>query len=337
MLLSSRILFFGGKGGVGKTTLAAATALTLADRGRRTLLVSTDPAHSTGDILRAELGPDPRPVVADCWALELDPETEADRYIAEVKARLAESVPPRLVAEVERQIDIARVSPGAVEAALFDRFARIVDEEGRDYDHIVFDTAPTGQTLHLLTLPEHMSAWIGGLIGRRRKVNALGRMWRNVVGSEAEGAGRRGEEDAVLLALEERRARFLRVRAVLTDSEHTAFFFVVVPERLPIWETARAAHTLDRHGIPVAGILVNQLLPDDLGAFASPEFARKRKEREAEHLKMIERELGAWPLRRVALRPDDPVGADVLRTIGRDLWEGYESPSDATHEVGESS
>jgi arsenite-transporting ATPase len=139
--LSRRLLFFGGKGGVGKTTLASATALTLADQRLRTLLVSTDPAHSTSDILEVDLGPEPRAVVADCWAMELDPEREADRYIADVKDRIAESVAPRLVAEVERQIDIARASPGAIEAALFERFTRILEEEGREFDRVVFDTA----------------------------------------------------------------------------------------------------------------------------------------------------------------------------------------------------
>jgi len=204
-LLSRRLLFFGGKGGVGKTTLASATALTLADQRLRTLLVSTDPAHSTSDILRADLGPEPRPVVADCWAMELDPEREADRYIADVKGRIAESVAPRLVAEVERQIDIARASPGATEAALFERFTRILEEEGREFDRVVFDTAPTGQTLQLLSLPEQMSAWITGLIGRRRKMTAAGRMWRNVAGAAAENAA--SDDDPVLQALEERRSR----------------------------------------------------------------------------------------------------------------------------------
>jgi arsenite-transporting ATPase len=324
MLLKPPILFFGGKGGVGKTTLASGTALALASRRLRTLLVSTDPAHSTSDILRTDLGPEPRAVAPNCWAMELSPEIEADRYIARVKARLADAVPPRLVAEVDRQIDLARASPGAVEAALFERFVRILEREGSAFDRVVFDTAPTGQTLHLLSLPEQMSAWIAGLMRRRRKVTAAGRMWRNVAGSAASGPP--ADVDPVLAALEERRSLFLRARDRLADPRQTAFIFVVVPERLPIWETVRAVRTLASHGIPIGAIVVNQVLPDDL----SGGFAGRRRERQIEHLGLIERDLGAWPLFRVSMADTDPVGTDALLRLGEDLISACGVPPEAT-------
>lgn len=248
-LLARRLLFFGGKGGVGKTTLAAAFALVAADRRLRTLLVSTDPAHSTSDILGARLGPEPTAVVTALDAMEIDPAREADRYIAEVKARIAETTPPRLLAEVERQIDVARVSPGAEEAALFERFARVVDDAGGRYDRIVFDTAPLGHTLRLLALPEQMDAWMRGLIGRRRKLHALGRMWRRVAGAavgERALADAGEPDDPVLQALEDRQARFVRLRRALTDREQSAFVFVVIPERLPIAETERSVRVLGK-------------------------------------------------------------------------------------------
>ncbi len=306
------ILFFGGKGGVGKTTLAATAALSFAARGHRTLLVSTDPAHSTGDILQVDLGAEPRPVIEDCWAMELDPEREADRYIDEVKTRVASAAPPRLLAEVERQIDIARVSPGAVEAALFERFTRILEEEGREFDRIVFDTAPTGQTLRLLSLPELMTAWMTGMIQRRRKVWALARMWRNVAGSAEADTER---DDPILAALEERRSRFHRARQTLTASERAAFVFVVTPERLPIWETEKAVETLSRHGIPVAAIIVNQVLPPALSEEGPAAFLDARREREARYLASILRDLGDWPVLCVHLQETDPVGIDALKEL----------------------
>jgi arsenite-transporting ATPase len=293
---------------VGKTTLAAASALGLAARGRRTLLVSTDPAHSTGDILQVELGPEPRAVVADFFAMEIDPAVEVDRYIESVKRRISESVAPRLLDEVERQVDIARVSPGAEEAALFERFTRIIEAKAERFERIVFDTAPTGQTLRLLSLPELMSTWIGGLIGRRKKVNAMGRMWRNVAGSSTP---ERSGEDPVLRALEERRARFHRARQALTDARMTAFAFVLIPERLPIWETEKAVGALSKYGIPVGAMFVNQVLP----AEPVEAFLIRRKEREAEHLARIERVLGDWPIVRVPLLDRDPVGVDALRAL----------------------
>jgi arsenite/tail-anchored protein-transporting ATPase len=304
LLTETRILFFGGKGGVGKTTLAAAHAVALAEAGRRTLLVSTDPAHSTSDILETVLGPDARAVTDALWAIQIDPDEEADRYVADVKARIQDATPPRLWTEVERQIDLARVSPGAREAALFDRVARIIDQEAREFDHVVFDTAPTGHTLQLLSLPEMMQTWIGGLIGRRRALNAVGRMRGRVTGEadKADGA------DPVLRALEARRARFIRTRAVLTDAAATAFHFVLIPERLPIVETERAVATLDRYRIPVGTIFVNQVLPDD----AEGAFLAQRRDRQRVHLDRIATAFGNHPVRHVALWPRDIVGLGGL-------------------------
>ena len=181
-LLDRRVLFFGGKGGVGKTTVAAAFALRAARQAKRTLLVSTDPAHSTSDILEVQLDSEPTIVEENLWAMEIDPETETQAYIDDVKERISESIAPRLVKEVERQIDVARMSPGAEESAVFERFAKILCDEDYQFDRYVFDTAPTGHTIRLLSLPELMTVWISGLISQRRKVNVLGKMWRNVAG-----------------------------------------------------------------------------------------------------------------------------------------------------------
>ena len=311
-----RFVFVGGKGGVGKTTVAAALALAAAERGRRTLLVSTDPAHSTGDILETELADTPRPVAPGLEAIELDPAAEAESYIDEVKGRLADAVPPRLVAEVERQIDVARVSPGAGEAALFERFARLLDESAA-WDRVVFDTAPTGQTLRLLGLPELMTAWMRGLIDRRKQLGAAERMWRRVAGAAA-GGERRPGEDPVLAALERRRERFLRTRVLLTDPDAAAFLFVLTPERLPLRETERAVRSLEKHGIPVGGIVVNQVLaPGSKDAFHA-----SRHERQGEVLAEIERTFPSLPSCRLALRDRDVVGLEALRAIGRELTVG---------------
>ena len=308
-LPAREILFFGGKGGVGKTTLAAAFAIGLAESGQKTLLVSTDPAHSTSDVLQVELGHEPRLIGTNCWAMEIDPAHEADRYIDDVKRRIGDAVAPRLATEVERQIDAARVSPGAEEAALFDRFARLLDSPAGQYDRIVFDTAPTGQTLRLLSLPELMNAWIAGLVGNRRKVNALGRMWRNVAGAAAGAPPNR--EDPVLAALEDRSQRFQRARVLLTDNRKTSFMFVLVPERLPILETRRAVSALKKYGIPVDAVFVNRVIPDH----AEGSFLERRREREASYMTEIARTLDTYPLYKVPLSEKDIVGKDDLKRV----------------------
>ena len=286
-----------------------------AEQGRRALLVSTDPAHSTGDILEAELGAEPHEVAENLWAMEIDPALEADRYISDVKDRIADTTPPRLMAEVERQIEIARVTPGAEESALFDRFTRIVDDSSGDFDCILFDTAPLGHTLRLLSLPEQMAAWMSGLISRRRKVNVLQRMWQNVAGTVAG----RGEEspDPVLETLEQRLDRFRRARSVLTDDRRTAFVFVVIPERLPILETEKAVRALDRFGIPVGAVVVNRLLPDDTeGA-----FFQQRRDRQTECLAAIDDAFSNYPIYRVPLFESDIVGLAALRKATAHLPE----------------
>ncbi|MBE0592725.1 MAG: ArsA family ATPase [Gemmatimonadales bacterium] len=315
LLLRRPILFFGGKGGVGKTTLAATVALRSAASDRRTLLVSTDPAHSIGDALGVRLGNAAREVAPNLWAVEIDPAEEADRYIAGVKGRIAAVTPPRLVAEVDRQIDIARVTPGAEEAALFDRFTRLMDEAGEAYDRVVFDTAPLGHTLRLLALPEQMQRWIRGLIGRRRKVNVLQRMWRNVAGAAAGDEG--DDRDPILAALEERQTRFARARATVVDPARAAFVFVVVPERLPILETERAVRTLGQYGIPVGAVLVNRVLPLE----ADGAFAERRRTEEADRLSDLERRFRAYPLLPVPQLPRDVQGVDDLQELGRRLFE----------------
>ena len=307
------IVFFGGKGGVGKTTIASAFALNATNKGKRTLLVSSDPAHSTSDILEASLGSTAKLVKADLWAMEIDPSAEADRYIESVKTHIAEATAPRLASEVERQIDIARVAPGAEEAALFERFTRIIAEERERFDLIVFDTAPTAQTLRLLTLPEQMFTWIGGLVSQRRKVNALGRMWRNVAGTALNDKEK--NHDPILSALEARRARFETTRKILTNPQLSAFSFVVIPERLPIWETERTVNILGKHDIAVGGIVINRILPaDEVGGF----FARRR-EQQRPYLERIERSFRAFTTYHANLQERDVVGLEDLWALAQHI------------------
>ena len=321
------VTFVGGKGGVGKTTIAAALAVAAADSGHRTLLVSTDPAHSTSDVLQTRLGADITGVTTRLDALEVDPEAEADAYIAAVKARIREAASPRLLKEIEREVDVARASPGAVEAAVFDRFARLMPLAGDAYDRVVFDTAPTGHTLRLLGLPELMDGWISGLVARRRKLGSLGRMWRKVAGpaagSDRRAAHRRGEppssEDPVLEALERRQARFRAARDIVSDPERAGFLFVLVPERLPILETARAVETLGRYRIPVSGVVVNRVLPGP--DVADGQFLAHRRDREARYLAQIDRELADLTRVHVRLRSEDPGGLASLREVARELTE----------------
>ena len=304
--------FFGGKGGTGKTTCAAAYACHLFSRGCRTLLVSTDPAHSTSDILDVQLGADITPVAENLWGLEVDPALEARRYISEIQERMLSIVSPAIVDEIKKQMEIAYTSPGAEEAAIFDKFVELMDERGRAYDAIVFDTAPTGHTLRLLSLPEILGGWIENLIAKRRKAMEMFGM----AGRFDKEMRRRAEEDPVVDALVRRRDRFERSRRYLTDPGSSAFYFVLNAEKMPILETARAVEMLMKFGIGVGGVVVNRVIPEDAG-----EFFRERLAAQKGYLEDIGERFGR--LRRIVRLPllrTDVQGMDQIKKIAE--WIG---------------
>tara|TARA_A100001391_G_scaffold161416_1_gene120279 strand:+ start:763 stop:1785 length:1023 start_codon:yes stop_codon:yes gene_type:complete len=325
LLDSRRLLMVGGKGGVGKTTTASALALAAAGRGRRVLLVSTDPAHSLADAFGRPIGDRETALAENLFGLEIDPDREVDAHLETVRARMARFAAADQRPELERQLRLSRQSPGAQEAALLERLTTLMDEDQR-YDLIVFDTAPTGHTLRLLSLPEVMAAWTEGLLRQNRRSEQLGKVLghlspgRDVESLTAEPEERELEgldERARGLAapLLERQRRFHRARRRLQDPAHSAFLFVLTPEKLPILETERAVHSLTDAGIPVAGAIVNRVLPDD----AEGAFFRARREREQRHLADIETRLGALPRHHLPLLADDIQGVAALEAFAARL------------------
>ncbi|MGF1473588.1 MAG: ArsA family ATPase [Rubrobacteraceae bacterium] len=302
-----RLAFFGGKGGVGKTTLAAAFATLLARRGEKTLLVSTDPAHSTGDILGLKLAGEPQRVEEKLWAVEVDAEKDAEEYIEKIKADAKDSVSIEVRPTVEQHLDLAKNSPGTEESALFDRFVDLISLSPGEYDRIVFDTAPTGHTLRLLTLPALLTAWAEGMVRQREKVAGMERMMRNLAGrDEPEG-------DPILDRLRERRDKFHHARHRLL--EDSTFYLVLMPERLPIEETGRALETLTGNDVRVEALVVNRVFPDTVEG----EFMKNRLEQQAEYLAEIDDRFEDWPVVRIAQEARDITAKAQLEPIARQL------------------
>jgi arsenite-transporting ATPase len=302
-----RIAFFGGKGGVGKTTCSAAYALALAEKGRRTLLVSTDPAHSLGDLLNVRTGDEACQVRDFLYVREIDPERASRRYLEEAKENMRGLAAPRLWNEVERQMDFAAASPGADEAALFDEMVSVILEAEGAYDRIVFDTAPTGHTLRLLSLPELMGVWIEGMLARRRKTRELRKMLHNASGLADDDQ----PEDRVYALLQRRKNRFASARKRLLDPSFTSFYFVVNPERLSILEAFKARNLLNKYGIPVGGVVVNRVIPEQ----ADGAFLAQRREQEKVHLQEVEKRFGDLPLLHIPLEPKDIQGMEGIRAV----------------------
>lgn len=300
-----RLTFFGGKGGVGKTTCAAAYAAGLADDGQRTLLVSTDPAHSLGDLLQITLDSKPVRVTAQLEALELDPERALQRYLDEVKTNLRRLASPELRDAAERQAELAGLSPGATEAALFDEIVNLILDSG-EYEQLVFDTAPTGHTLHLLALPEIMGAWTEGLLARGRESE---RDWLQT----APETQQRSQQAADIL--QHRRDRFAAARTRLLDPERTRFVPVLNPDALSRQETARMLEALGERGIPLDTLVINRVLPET----ADGDFLARRRRAEAEHLAAIDRDFAHLKRLRIPLADTEIQGLEALRSITRQL------------------
>lgn len=302
-----RLAFFGGKGGVGKTTLAAAFATLLSARGEKTLLVSTDPAHSTSDVLGAKLSGDPKKLDENLFGVEIDASADAAAYVERIKEDARRSVSPEVLPAVRQHLDLAKSSPGTEESALFDRFVDLIALSPGEYDRIVFDTAPTGHTLRLLTLPALLTAWVEGMVRQREKVAGMERMLRNLAGDEG------SDEDPILNRLRERRERFHHARHRLLDD--TTFYLALIPERLPIEETARALDTLTRGDVHVGALIVNRLLPDAVEG----EFMRSRLEQQSEYLREIESRFEEQRVVRVEQDARDITNRDQLEPIARQL------------------
>jgi arsenite-transporting ATPase len=211
------VLFFGGKGGVGKTTCASALALAASKRGRRVLLVSTDPAHSTSDIFEQRINAEPTQLSSSLYVMEIDATQESRRYVETVKEQIRRLFGHSILKEANRQFDL-----------------------------IVFDTAPTGHTLRLIRMPELMEAWI----------RALSRSRRAMLGVDQDD-----QADPIMASLSERLERLREMRARMVSGRTTGFVLVLVPERLPIEETARALAQLDDAGVKVGALIVNRVLP----------------------------------------------------------------------------
>ena len=306
----TRFYLFGGKGGVGKTTLAAAHALRLAGEGHRTLLVSTDPAHSVSDLLETRLGDQPTAAGERLWAMEIDPEADARAYVEGIREDAEAAVSKAVLPALDRHLKLAVQAPGTAESALFDRFTRIMTWCPDDYDRIVFDTAPSGHTLRLLTLPSMLGAWVEGLQAQRAKVNKLQGMWRTMAGvSEPE------REDRVLVRLRQRAERFAEARRRL--HAEAVFHPVLLAERLPIEETARVIEQLRDTQIPIGALYVNRLWPED----PASAFVTERVAQQNEYLAEIRDRFAAFERVEVAQSARDIVGRHQLVDLAARLGD----------------
>jgi arsenite-transporting ATPase len=318
LVAARRVVVVGGKGGVGKTAVASALALGEARRGRRVLLVSTDPAHNLGHLWGVRVGDAGTALVPGLDAVEIDPERTTEEHLRQVGDRLRRLMPPHLGGEVDRHLALARDAPGMHEAAILERVAEVVEESLASYDLLVLDTAPSGHTARLMALPESLTTWTDGLLRREERARRLGEAERglsedpaaSVLGAPAGGpppSPRERRDAEIRDVLLRRRARFALLRTVFTDATTTAFVVVLAAERLPVLETVELERQLRGAGVHVGGLVVNKRSPADGGPLLAA-----RRAHEDQYLAVLDDALPDVPRLEAALLAEDLVGEEGL-------------------------
>ncbi|MFO7690327.1 MAG: ArsA family ATPase [Cryobacterium sp.] len=303
-----KVLFVGGKGGVGKTSVASALALARARNGARVLLVSTDPAHNLGHIWDAALSDTAARVFTaprgHVDAVEIDPRANIERHFAAVSATMMKLLPERLHRSATEHLELAKTAPGSHESAVLERVAELMAVGIDSYDLVVFDTAPSGHTLHLLSLPEKLTGWTQSLLASRARSDRFAAAARGLVGGDNPEAAADAELRRTLIA---RRDRFARMKTTITDSSITGFVVVAVAEKMPVAESLHVVQQLHGLGVDVACFVVNRRSPADAGAFLA-----ERRAHEDVCLQELRENLPAVPMIELPLLVRDMVGEDAL-------------------------
>lgn len=326
-----RVIVHTGKGGVGKTSVSAATALRCAEKGLRTLVLSTDAAHSLGDSLGAEIGPEPTKITENLWAQEIDTRYSMDKYWGKIQTYMAAIFSREGASEIvaEEVTIIPGLEEGASLLWINEYFQR--DE----FDVLIVDAAPTAETVRLLSLPDVTRWWLDRFM-------RLTRGFRSVVDTVkgVRNVFRRNKDDAkeempdnedVWEQVEKLFDMLENVRELLTDPEVASMRLVVNPEHMVIKETQRTYTYLNLYGYATDAVLVNRIFPDEI----TDPFFVKWKERQHENVEFVKEAFGGLPVLKAPLFREEMGGLEMLRKLADALY-GDRNPAErypnvATH------
>ncbi|HLH21221.1 MAG TPA: ArsA family ATPase [Chloroflexota bacterium] len=274
-----KYIFFGGKGGVGKTALAGVTALWFARQGRRTLLASTNPVHSLSGLLGQDVFGRHTPVadVPNLWAYEIDTHETIERSKQDIKDKIQWFLKfAEISTKADEFVESATMNPAFEESAMFENMIDLMFKD--EYDVYVFDTAPTANARRLLGMSKIYSLWVNKMLKSREEARSLREML---------SFSKKKEEDPLMDYLVSFQERMEHARVLLTDATKTAFFFVTLPEALPIAVITRFIQWFHDFGIPVGGVIVNMLIDRRTVGADTAAFVRNRVAMQDEHMATI--------------------------------------------------
>ncbi|MCX5806171.1 MAG: TRC40/GET3/ArsA family transport-energizing ATPase [Proteobacteria bacterium] len=274
-----KYIFFGGKGGVGKTVMAGAAAIWAAKQGKKTLLASTNPVHSLSNLFGQDVFGKAVNVCDEklCYAFEIDTHDTIERSKNEIREKINWFLRfADLSTKADEFVESATMNPAFEESAMFENMTDIMFKD--EYDFYVFDTAPTANARRLLGMSKVYSLWVEKMLKSRDEATSL---------REALSFSKKKEKDPLMDYLLSFRERMAKAQSLLTDDNLTAFFFATLPEALPIAVITRFINWFYEFGIPVGGVLVNGIIQKDQVAEGAAEFVHNRVKMQDEHMATI--------------------------------------------------
>jgi arsenite-transporting ATPase len=311
-----RYVMFGGKGGLGKTTFSAATAFWLAGQGNKVLVFSVDPQASLSDIFQKDIfGQGPVKIIDNLWAQEIDADQHIKEYQDEIRQKIRDmygmdEVPD----EIEDYITAASAEPAMEESAIFDSVVDIVNQG--DYDYYIYDLVPLGHALYYLSMAKVYDEWITKITRLREEMREQDEFVARVRHEDEV------EEDQILSELNDIRGRIQTASGILTDREKTAFFFVVTPEEMIIVDTRKAAELFAKFNVPLAGYVVNRVLPEELLVEEVPGYLKNRIEMQRKYMKKIRETFGEDILAQIPEMERDVSGLEMIEKVAKQMYGG---------------
>jgi arsenite-transporting ATPase len=304
-----RYIMFGGKGGLGKTTFSAATAFWLARQGHKVLVFSVDPQASLSDIFQQDIfGKGPVKIVDNLWAQEIDADSNIKAYQQEVRQKIFDMYGfDEMPEEIESYIQAASAEPAMEESAIFDAVVDIVVKG--DYDYYIYDLVPLGHALYYLSMAKVYDEWINRITQLREQMREHEEMVARIRRQKAT------EEDQILNELQYIKGRINQSSQILTDKERTAFFFVVVPEQMIILDTEKATHLFEKFDVPIAGYVVNRVLPAELSRQQVPPYLQNRLLTQPRYLEQIKQIFGGRLIGSVPELERDVTGLPMIEKL----------------------